>query len=248
VLKKLLTNLNVHLELGFRNSAVAVERRDVVVAIDVLRCSSSTVTALANGAKAVIPSLTLNEARALAKARGAILAGERKGRRPKGFQLGNSPLEFKEKVVHNRTIVLTTTSGTKAIVLSREARNVLVGSFLNLDATVRVGSRLAKASGSGISLVTAGRGGLFSLEDFLCAGAMSDKLIREGARLDDGCLASAYAWREARPNLFAALKEGFHAKRLCSLGFARDVEFAARVNLFSIAAILRGDRIVAVKP
>lgn len=105
-MKKLLTNLNVHLELGFRNSAVAVERRDVVVAIDVLRCSSSTVTALANGAKAVIPSLTLNEARALAKARGAILAGERKGRRPKGFQLGNSPLEFKEKVVHNRTIVL----------------------------------------------------------------------------------------------------------------------------------------------
>ncbi len=247
-MKKLPTNLNVHLEMGSRNSGAAVERCDVIVAIDVLRCSSSIVTALANGAKAVIPSLTLDKARALAKARGAVLAGERRGKRPKGFQLGNSPLEFKEKVVQSKTVVLTTTSGTKAIVLGKKAQNVLVGSFLNLDATVQLGSQLAETSGSGISLVTAGTGGLFSLEDFLCAGAMSDKLIQEGARLDDGCLASAYAWREARPNLSAALREGLHAKRLDSLGFAEDVDFAARVNLFDIAAILRGDRIVAIKP
>jgi len=247
-LKRSPSNLNVHLEIGYRDSTAAVERGDIIVAIDVLRCSSSVVTALANGAKAVIPILTLEEAWSLAKAQGAVLAGERKGRRPKGFQLGNSPLEFKKEVVQGRTVVLTTTSGTKAIVLGKKGRNVLVGSFLNLDATVRLGSRLAEASGNGISLVTAGTRGFFSLEDFLCAGAMSDKLIQEGARLDDGCLASVYAWREARSNLVSALREGLHAKYLDSLGLAGDVSFAAKVNLFDIAAILKVDRVVAVRP
>lgn len=247
-MKKSPTKFNVRLEIGYRNSATAAERGDVIVAIDVLRCSSSIVAALANGAKAVIPSSSLDEARSLAKVHEAVLAGERKGKRPKRFQLGNSPLEFKSEVVQRRTVVLTTTSGTKAIILGKKGRNVLIGSFLNLEATVRLASRLAKASKSGVSLVTAGTRGGFSLEDFLCAGGISDRLMRYGAKLDDGCLASVYAWREAQPNLCSALREGRHARYLDSIGFADDVDFSAKVNVFNIAAILRGNRIVAVKP
>jgi len=226
----------------------AAERKDIIVAIDVLRCSSSIVTALANGAKAVIPSSTLSEARALAKRHGAILAGERKGKKPEGFELGNSPLEFTREVVRGRTVVLTTTSGTRAIVLGKKGRNVLVGSFLNLDATVRLVCQLAEAMGSGVSLVTAGTRGAFSLEDFLCAGAISDQLVQNGTRLDDGCLASVHAWRGARSDLLSALREGLHAKRLASMGFSNDVNFAAKLNLFDIAAVLRKDRIVTVTP
>lgn len=239
---------DVRLELGYRNSTAAAERGDVIIAIDVLRCSSSIVTALANGAKAVIPSTTLNEARSLAKTHRAILAGERKGKKPKGFQLGNSPLEFEKEVVQGRTIVLTTTSGTKAIVLGKKGRSVLVGSLLNLQATARLSARLAEASKRGISLVTAGTRGLFSLEDFLCAGAISDRFMGCGARLDDGCLAAVHAWRNARLDLRSALREGRHAKYLNSIGLGDDVDFCARVDVFDIAAIMKGSRIVAVTP
>ena len=242
------TSLNVHLEIGYRNSPLAAERGDIIVAIDVLRCSSSIVTALANGAKAVLPVSTLSGARSLARKHGAILAGERKGKRPKGFQLGNSPLEFKGEVVRDRTVVVTTTSGTKAIILGKKGRNVLVGSFLNLDATVRLGVRLAESSSSGVSLVTAGRGGAFSLEDFLCAGAISEQLSQSGAKLDDGCMAASHAWRNVRSDLPSALRKGLHAKYLDSLGFGEDVDFVAKVNLFDIAVILKGDQVVAVKP
>lgn len=247
-MRKTSTSTDVHLGIGYRESTSATERNDIIVAIDVLRCSSSIVTALANGAKSVIPSLTLGEARALAKRHHAILAGERRGKRPVGFELGNSPLEFTNEVVEGRTVVITTTSGTKAIVLGKKSRGVLVGSFLNLDATVKMLCQLVDRYEKGVSLVTAGKGGAFSLEDFLCAGAISDQLSRNGSTLDDGCLASVHAWRDARSDLSSALMEGLHAKYLVSLGFKDDVEFVARLNAFEIAAILSRDRIVAVKP
>jgi len=247
-LKKQPTKFNVRLEMGYRKSPVAADRRDIIVAIDVLRCSSSIVTALANGAKAIIPAISLSEARSLAKAHRAVLAGERKGIKPEGFQLGNSPLEFKRKAVEGRTVVLTSTSGTKAIVLGEKARGMLVGSFLNLEATARLCLRLVQTSRRGVSLVTAGTGGAFSLEDFLCAGAISRRLMQHNALLDDGCWASAHAWMDARSNLRSVIREGFHAKRLDSIHFSDDVDFCARVNVFDIAAVLKGDRIVAVKP
>ncbi len=239
---------NVHLGVGYSTSLAAVERDDIIIAIDVLRCSSSIVTALANGAKAVIPAHSLREARSLSKVHGAMLVGERRGIRPKGFELGNSPLEFRQERVKNKTIVMTTTSGTKAIVLGREARRLFVGSFLNLNATAKFGVRLAKSSGSGISLVTAGTRGKFSLEDFLCAGALSDLFSREGGILDDGCTASAYAYRWARSDLRSAIRAGVHAKYLRSIDLGDDVTFCTRIDLFEIAAVLKANLIVAVKP
>lgn len=226
----------------------AAERRDIVVAIDVLRCSSSIVTALANGAKAVIPAVSLREARLLSRVHSGILAGERKGMRQKGFELGNSPLEFTREKVKGRTVVLTTTSGTKAIVLGKKARGVLVGSLLNLNATARLAGKLAKSSKSGISLITAGTSGRFSLEDFLCAGALSDLFAREGDMLDDGCIAAAHAYRRVQADICSAVREGFHARYLKSISLIDDVTFSTQVNLFDIAAVLKADRIVAVKP
>ena len=247
-MKKQPTRFNVRLEMEYRKSPVAADRGDIIVAIDVLRCSSSIVTALANGAEEVIPAISLGKARSLAKAHRAVLAGERKGIKPEGFQLGNSPLEFKRTVVEGRTVVLTTTSGTKAIILGKKARGMLVGSFLNLEATARLCLRLARTLRSGVSLVTAGTGGAFSLEDFLCAGAISGRLMQHNAMLDDGCWASVHAWIDARSNLRSVIREGFHAKRLDSIHFSDDVNFCARTNVFGIAAVLKDDRIVAVKP
>lgn len=240
--------LSVRLGIGYRSSLIAAERGDVIVAIDVLRCSSTIVTALANGAKAVIPVKSVHEARSLSKRHGAILAGERKGLRQAGFELGNSPLEYRQEKVQGRVIVLTTTSGTKAIVLGKKAKEVLVGSFLNLSATATRASKTARSSRCGISLVTAGTQGRFSLEDFLCAGALSDLLAKKGASLDDGCISAARAYRESRSDLQSAMKEGVHAKYLESIGLGGDVGYCAQTDIFDIAAVYGSGRIIAVKP
>ena len=241
-------SFEVHLGIGFKEAAKAAGKHDIIIAIDVLRCSSSIVTALAKGAKAVLPAASLSETRFLSKRYGAILAGERKGMRPRGFELGNSPLEFTREKVKGRTIVLTTTSGTRAIVLGKGAPSLLVGSLLNLNATAKLAGKLAKSSKSGISLITAGTSGRFSLEDFLCAGALSHLFVREGGMLDDGCIAAAHAYRRVQSDLCSAVREGFHARYLKSIGLADDVAYSTQVNLFDIAALLKADNIVAVKP
>ena len=245
---RLADRFGISLGIGYRESIPAVERGDVIVAIDVLRCSSSIVTALANGAKGVVPAMSLDGARRLARIHNAILAGERNGMKPNGFKLGNSPLEFKKETVEGQTIVLTTTSGTKAILLGKRAPHMVVGSLLNLTSTARVAHRFARASKSGVSLVTAGIGGNFSLEDFLCAGALADHLVREGGIPDDGCAASIHAYRQVRSDLHSAIGKGVHAKYLQSIGLTKDVAYSTRVNLFNIAAVYQTDRIVTVAP
>lgn len=242
------TEFRVQLGIGYGSSLIAAKRGDVIVAIDVLRCSSTIVTALANGAKAVIPVKSVREARSLSRRRGAILAGERNGLRPAGFELGNSPLEYRQEKVQGRVIVLTTTSGTKAIVLGRKAREVLVGSFLNLSATANHAGKTARSSRCGISLVTAGTRGRFSLEDFLCAGALSRSLAKEGASLDDGCISAARAYGDSRSDLHSAMREGVHAKYLESIGLGGDVGYCAQTDIYDIAAVYRSGRIVIVKP
>lgn len=240
--------LNVRLGIGYKSSLDAAKRGAVIIAIDVLRCSSSIVTGLANGAKAVIPAQSVRKARALSKMHGAILAGERRGLKPEGFELGNSPFEFTRKTVQGRTIVLTTTNGTKAILLGRKARNLLVGSLLNLSATAKLASRMAESSRCGITIVTAGKRGKFSLEDFLCAGALSDRFSRRGGELDDGCIAAAHAYREVSSDLGSAVREGLHARYLKSIDLDDDVTYCTQIDLFDIAAVLRKDRVVAVRP
>ena len=99
-----------------------------VVVIDVFRSGSVIITALAQGAKAVIPTETVATAKAAAQP-DRILAGERFGKKIDGFLLGNSPLEYTAPVVSNKEIVLTTTNGTRALVKSSRGKHILIGSF-----------------------------------------------------------------------------------------------------------------------
>ncbi len=102
-------------ELCVADADKAVERGDVIVVVDVLRSTSSIVNALANGAKSIVPVATLTEAYALHRLHPEyLLVGEREGRKPKGFHLGNSPLEFSSERVSGMDLIMTTTSGTLA--------------------------------------------------------------------------------------------------------------------------------------
>ncbi|MBT8397581.1 MAG: 2-phosphosulfolactate phosphatase [Gemmatimonadetes bacterium] len=116
----------------------SVEGKTAVV-IDVIRATSTLVEALANGAKAIFPTLSTEEAVKLASSLGredTLLCGERKGLKVEGFDLGNSPAEFTAEVVGGKQLVMTTTNGTRAFAAVEAADRVLAASFLNLSAVV----------------------------------------------------------------------------------------------------------------
>lgn len=237
--------VNVDTEFLARDAAKAVRRGDLVIVVDVLRCSSTIVTALANGAKAIIPMKTLGEARRerLNKP-DYILAGERGGLKPRGFDLGNSPLEYTRERVSGRVIVLTTTSGTQALIYSRGARWILVGSLLNARAVAEAASSIASSEDIGITIVQSGTNGRFSLEDFICAGAIISKLPEGNIKLSDSAQASLLAFKRAEDNLCAILMGSAHSKRLIDLGLSKDIEFSCQMDYFRVVPIYDGKVIV----
>jgi len=235
----------VNLEFTSKDIAKAVQRGDVIIVIDVLRSCSTIVTALGNAADGVVPARTVKEARGLHKRNpGFILAGERRGIKPKGFDLGNSPLEFSSQRVKGKHIILTTTSGTKAIVSAKNAKRVLVGCFLNARAVAKAASKIAAQEETGISLIPVGTAGRFSLEDFICAGAIAHELPAYHVEHSDGVLAALLAFQRARKSINRVIGSSDHARHLKSLGFEKDVRFCCRLNLFEIVPLLMGGLIV----
>jgi len=237
--------VRVYLELVARDAGRAIKRGDVVVVVDVLRCTSSIITALANGARRVLPLRTVEEARRIHEDNPSyILAGERRGVKPEGFALGNSPLAFTEERVSGRDIILTTTSGTETLLRARGGRYVLVGALLNARFVAEIAFEIAEKEGCGISLVLSGKRGSFSLEDFLGAGAIIEGLPKGGIEYSDAAYASSLVFKKARGSLTTIIQRGNHAKALKSLGFEKDVVFCSQLNKYKIVPILKGGVIV----
>ena len=146
-----------------------------VVVVDVLRASASILTALKNGARNVVPVADMAAASKIASnldPSSYRLGGERGGYRIEGYHLGNSPLEYTEEHVRDRTIILNTTNGTTAIEQARAARHLLIGSFLNAGRVVD----FLENAGCDATIVCAGTRNRVSLEDTLCAGLMLYRL------------------------------------------------------------------------
>ncbi len=158
------------------------------VVIDVIRATSTMVEALANGAKAIYPTVSTEEAIRLANTLGredTLLCGERKGLKIEGFDLGNSPREYESGIVEGKRLVMSTTNGTRAFLAAQSAEHALAGSFLNLRAVV---DRLVRGEVDETVLVCAGKEDRFALDDALCAGLILDGLLQSGtheAALDD---------------------------------------------------------------
>ncbi len=227
--------MRVSVELAARSGRQAVMRGDVVVVIDVLRCTSSIITALHNGAWCVLPVRTVNEARRIYRENpGYILAGERGGLKPRGFTLGNSPRAFTKDRVEGSTIVMTTTSGTRALTNVRGSRWVLIGALLNARAVAEAAYRASAEEGRGISLVLAGTRGQFSLEDFLGAGAIVDGLPPTSRDCSDAAAAAYLAFTATRDSLTTTLQGGVHGKTLQRLGLGDDVVFCSRLNHYAV--------------
>ncbi|UCE57433.1 MAG: 2-phosphosulfolactate phosphatase [Candidatus Bathyarchaeota archaeon] len=238
-------NVPTNLVFTAKDVAKAVQNGDVIIVIDAFRCSSTIVTALANGAEGVIPTRTVEEARRLhEKHPEFILAGERRGIKPRGFDLGNSPLEFIPQKVRKKYVILTTTSGTKAIISSKNAKHVLTGSFLNAEATAKAALEIAQQSKTGISVLPAGTNGRFSLEDFICAGAIAENFLVNNFEHSDAVSAASLAFQRARTSLDRVLQSGQHARYLTSQGFKEDVKFCSQLNVFRIVPSLKGETVI----
>ena len=218
----------------------------IAVVIDVLRASTTIITALAHGATRVRPVLTIEEARAEAAARDALLGGERGGRRIDGFDLGNSPLEYSRDRVGGRSIVITTTNGTAALHACKEATEVLIGAIVNRTAVAACARSLAEQrAGCDVHLVCAGTEGAVTEEDLLAAGAILDAASRlPGAVADalDGPAAvaiSLYRSTVARgPTVPDAIVHAFAnslgGRNLIELGMGRDLTASAAIDSLPI--------------
>jgi len=214
----------------------------IAVAVDVLRATSSMVTALANGVAHIVPVSELHECLTY-KDRNYLVAAERDGIKADGFDLGNSPFHYLEDEVKGRFLAITTTNGTQAINLSRAADEVLVGAMLNVGA---VANYLIKA-GKDVVVVCAGWKGIFNLEDTLFAGALADRLSGQFDLNHDATLAAHQLYTTNKTDLLGFLSKSSHVQRLERLHILPDIEFCLQEDKYKVVPVLQGDFLVPVE-
>lgn len=202
------------------------------IIFDVLRATSSMITALAHGAAEIHAVCTIEEALALrARLPAAVLGGERHGERIAGFDLGNSPGEY--IALEGRAIITTTTNGTVALRACEQAERVLVGALLNLDALAKA---LRACAAGRVLLVCAGTFETFALEDAYAAGRLIAMLGADA--LSDSALAARHV-AEIYPDALAALRAARNGRALAAAGRAVDVEWCAQVSRYKVVAQMK---------
>jgi 2-phosphosulfolactate phosphatase len=210
----------------------------VVVVIDVLRAATTVATALAHGARAVVPFETVEEtvARAKAYARGEVkLAGERRMQRIEGFDLGNSPTEHTAAAVGGCTILYTTTNGTAALTATHGARACFFAAFVNAAATIAA-VRDAAGTERDIVILCAGSERRIGLEDVVCAGRLVRGLADGvGAVRGDGARVAELVERPFVGGIASVAHEASHARALAAAGFESDVTACLTLDRFDVA-------------
>jgi len=215
---------------------------EIVVVIDVLRATSAIVAGIANGLKSIIPVASLEDAFKY-KAEGYIVAAERGGEVVEGFAFGNSPYSFLNPDLKGKSVVLSTTNGTRAIT-TPENKTVIIAGLVNYRA---VADWLLKQD-KNVLLLASGWRDKFNLEDTICAGAITDMLISSGMYTsnEDSSIAAKYIYQSAVDNIFGYLKSSSHRRRLKRLNLNEDIKFCLTPNQFDVVPILRGNEIVAI--
>ena len=216
----------------------------VVIVIDVLRASATIAQALYNGCKDVIPVESADRALDLMQKIGrgfVLLCGEREGKKIEGFDLGNSPYEYENAVVKDKTLIFATTNGSKAIVKASAGEKVVIGSFVNFQSVLDLVANLNKD----LSVLCSGENNHFSLEDAVCGGMFIDKLKDYGkVQLNDGAQVACILYQKNKENLLKALETSEHGKYLISLGFKNDLSFCCQLDAIPVLPILENGRII----
>ena len=208
------------------------------VVLDVLRASSAIVQAISAGAVQIYIAGSPDEAFALREKLGPdiLLCGEREGLIVPGFDIGNSPLDYTGERVGGRTLVYASTNGSKTLLACDGAKEVLVGGFVNLPALI---DRIAQCND--LFLVCSGKLGRFSIEDAVCAGAIIDGLITDGAGpilTSDSAVTARWLFDRYLSSPDGTLEMAEHPVYLARhLGFLDDVAFCTQIGSHSVVPI-----------
>jgi 2-phosphosulfolactate phosphatase len=216
----------------------------IVVIIDVLRATSTIAAALHNGAKEIIPVDSVAECIRIGKQLDAITAGERDGKVAEGLQYGNSPFEYPASFIGGKTLVLTTTNGTKLLhmALEKGAEQIITGAFSNLDAVCNYLLQQKK----NVLLACSAWKDRVNIEDTLFAGAVINQI---GSHFSVNCDASRMAlslYKEAGNDLFEFMKqrEASHYVRLSSFGLEKDIRHCLLPNTAPVLPIYQSGKLV----
>jgi 2-phosphosulfolactate phosphatase len=214
----------------------------VVVIIDVFRATSTIAAALYNNATSVIPVASVEECITLGNSiENSVTAGERNGHIVEGLQHGNSPSEYTKDFISGRTLVLTTTNGTRLLHMVKGAEAIITGSFLNLSAVCE----FLKQKNKNVLLACAAWKDRFNLEDTLFAGAVVNKVRTAfDINCDSARAANSIFENLGDRNPIDFLKDSSHYRRLSAYGLESDMEYCATVDLHPVVPILKGNELV----
>ncbi len=213
-----------------------------VVVIDIFRATSAICAAFESGIDSLIPVATLEEAIEY-KQKGFLVGAERNAEIVEGFDFGNSPQGFKGGRFKGKTVVLTTTNGTRAIEMAKPAYKVVVGAFTNLTAVCKYIEKEDKD----VLLLCAGWKDRFNLEDTLFAGAVAQKISKNlrFTNLSDSSIAAINMYNSAKEDTYEFLGESSHRKRLSRLNMEEDIIYCLTLDQSNIVPVLEGDVIVS---
>jgi len=230
-----------------------LELRDkIVVAIDVLRASTTITYAMLAGAREIIPVASVEQAMKIVgnlHSTSTLLCGERGGKRIEGFTLGNSPFEYTEEAVNGKALILTTTNGAVALTKAKYARQCFVSSFVNLTATIEALSAIEGVANEHLIILCSGREEEFSLEDATCAGMLINRLqarfgsssyteSRSSFHFSDSARAALSIYREYGNDIYRTLRESDHGRHLVELGFEADIKAASEIDSAPLVPVL----------
>lgn len=220
----------------------------IVVIIDVLRATSTIATALYNGAKAVIPVDSVSRCIEISKQIHGITAGERDGKIAEGLEYGNSPFEYPRSFVEGRTLVLTTTNGTKLLhmALDKGAKEIVTGSFPNLAAVCEY----LLAQNQNVILGCAAWKDKVNIEDMLFAGAVISRVKETFSINCDSSGVSETVYDAAKEDLygFMKMKNASHYQRLTNYGLEKDIRYCLTPDQANILPVYMDGRLTIHTP
>lgn len=215
----------------------------IVVIIDVFRATSTITTALFNGAEKVIPVDSVEECIKIGNELNAITAGERDGKVVPGLQYGNSPAEYPREFIEGKTLVLTTTNGTKLLhrSLEQKADVIITASFPNLLATCN----FLMQQNKNVILGCSAWKDRFNLEDSMLAGAIIQQVKNNFTIHCDASLMAETMYNTHKNNMFEFIKSTTHFHRLSKFGLEKDLQYCVTSNVANVLNIYKDGALVA---
>jgi 2-phosphosulfolactate phosphatase len=237
--------INAYLTSNFKEDENQFAK-SIVVYVDALRASTTIAAAIHNGAKEIIPAEEADQAMKIYASLDRsirIIGGEKNMMKPDSFDFGNSPLEYTREKIEGKTIIFTTTNGTRIFTKAKSSKHRIIAAYVNFDKVMEYiqHSLSTNSEIDNISFLCAGNNGLFSFEDTLCIGGYISELTKSGRfELQDAACAAKDLFDYHKENIFDFLKSRDHCKKMYAAGLAEDIEESFSWNKYPSLPIIEG--------